>query len=715
MKNTPPEPDSSGPVEIADDPHKEIKASLAEFLLSLIQAFLRTGYYTPDHPEAKKAKSGLYEDFQGLFPKKGELTFLLRDDPEGRSILIEGALPEIQHLHSVMLRGMAEMYTPKFAKFLERKDLVSLTLKNTMTRTEFTNFVDIMGEPIFVDTHEKSDKEQFSRMLRERGILNVSYIFTEELLARKRKIPWRSQIALTRLKKDFSTIPLFLDLDEEGLKKVRRQIIEDIARPIQYTEVMVPILMNSDLAETKEFKESEIDKEMIACLSDGFLFKISQTLLKETLRNRTTEPPQGKLVALAILVASSLNLRKIKGREPILEEYFKHKLVPLEQLTEAMQRKIKFDRVVEKFLRHSDSFFNQFDTIQDREKYLKMSRSFARIIPELIRRDRYEEVLKIVTHIDRHLNEKRHLSPYAGQILEEIERGETLQALKERFLTEKEEIREAIAPILVKLHAGSVPYLLSLLKQSSNRLVRKHACEILIQIDSSAINLILDELNKKEVATKSTMDILRILAEMKCDEWVQPLANTVRVYLNHKNPHLREEALGIYYKIMGGGGEELYLDQLNDTNIGVKKRAIQCLAGIKSKVALEKFLEMLKEAEDSPSDKNQQIEARLLSALGSYGNVELPGIGSLEDFLLDTLDRRLTLGPLKFMKKKKSLLSEGAVAAICESLGEIGSDRSRAILQKLEKQRDREWKSRAEEALVKIAQREKHKSSTKAP
>jgi hypothetical protein len=50
--------------QLTDDPHGEIKVRLAEFLLALIQAFLRTGYYTPDHPESQKAKVGLYENFQ---------------------------------------------------------------------------------------------------------------------------------------------------------------------------------------------------------------------------------------------------------------------------------------------------------------------------------------------------------------------------------------------------------------------------------------------------------------------------------------------------------------------------------------------------------------------------------------------------------------------------------------------------------------------------
>ena len=640
---------------------------------------------------------------------------MVRDDPEGKNILIEGVLPEIHNLNSLMLRGMAEMYAPKCAKFLERKDLISLTLKSTMTRAEFTNFVDVMGQPIFIDTHEKSDKERFSQTLKDRGIFNISYIFSEELLAITRKIPWRSQIALSRLMKDFRVIPLFFDLDEEGIKKVRRQIIQDVARHIQDAHVIFPVLMNTDLAETKEFKESEINEEIIACLSDELLLKVSQTLLKEDVRHGESELPQGKVVGLAGQIASSLNLREIKARAPILEEYFKHKLIPFEQLPEATQRRIKFEQFTNKFLRNIDSFFTQFNDIQDGERYLKAAGSVTRIIPELIRRDRYEEILKIVTHIDRQVHEKTQLSPYAGQILEQIEKGEILRALKGKFLTGSNEIRLAIAPILVQLSAGSVPHLFSLLRQSTDHLVRKHACEILLQIDSSAINLILDELNKREFATKSAIDIIRVLGEIKSDEWIQPFASTLRTYLNHENPRLREEALGIYYKIMGSDGETLYLDLLNDTDIGVKKRAIQCLSGIKSNSGLEKFLEILKKAEDFPSDKDLQIESSLFSALGFYGNIEMPEIVSLEDFLIEILDSRLSLGPFKFLKKKKKPLSEGAIVAICETLGKIGTNKSYAILQKLEKQKDRLWPSTAEEALIKISERQEDRDSIKAP
>jgi HEAT repeat protein len=691
----------SEPASLHTDP--EFKANLAKFLLSLIQSFLRTGYYTPDHPEAKNAKLGLYEDFQRLFTKKGELTFLVGHDHGGKEILIEGMMAEAQPLDSLMLRGMAEMYTPKFTKFLERKDLISLTLKSTLSRTEFTHFVDLMGEPVFVDTHEKEHKERFSQTLKERGIVNISYIFSEEFLAIKRKIPYRAQIALTRLKKDFNMIPLFYNLDEEGLKKIRRQTIQDIARPIQTNEVIYPVLMNSDLAQTKELKESEINEEMIASISDKVLLDTCKTLLKETVRNGGAEAHQGKTIALAKQLASSLNRRKIKGGESIIEEYFRHKLLPLEQLPQALQRKYKFDQSVRKFLEHSDSFLDKFDSIEDGKRYLQIGRSLTKLIPELIHRDRYKEVLEIITRINRNLDGKKDISLYAGQILDEIEGGEILQLLKEKFLTGKEEICQAIAPIFAKLHAGSLPYLLSLLKQSGSSLVRRHAGEIIAQIDPSAVNRIFEELGQKEVATKSSIDILHILGGLECEEWVEPLASIVRPYLKNKNPSIREEALAVYYKIMGRGGEALYMDSLNDANVGVQKKAIHYLGEIKSATALEKLLEISKQAEDSPSDRNSQIEASIFGTLGFYGNIELPGIGLLEDFLLDILDRRLNLGTLKFIKKKKNPLSDGAVGVICETLGEIGTDKSSEILKKLEKQQDKAWNSNAKEARIKIS------------
>jgi HEAT repeat protein len=689
----------------ADDPHREIKAQLAHFLLALIQAFLRTGYYTPDHPEAQKAKIGLYEDFQGLFSQRDELTFFIREEPDRKNILIEGVLPEIQDLNSLMIEGMAEMYVPRFAKFLEQKDLISLTLKNAMTPREFTRFVDIMSEPSFVETRDKGDKERFSRTLQEKKIVNISYIYNEELVT-VRNIPWRAQIALTRLKKDFSMVPYFTDLDLEGLRKVRRQIIQDLIRPLRNAEAIYYILTNSDLAVTEEFREAEIDQEILVCLSDDFLAQVSRALLKEAFRHGKTEPAQGKAVGLAKDFAHSLNLRKIDGRESILEEYVKHKLISADQLPAEMQHRIRLEQLTKRILQDSNSILAQLDKIQDEGKYLRVARNLRAIMPELIRRDHYEPILEIINCFDGHLSEKKEFSNCAARILDEICKGEIILALKSKFLLGRKETCQAIDPIFRKLGSRALTHLVSILLSSQDHLVRKNACELVIQIDPSAINFVLGKLNEKGSETRSIIDILRILAELDSDRANHPLANSVLSYLNHANSHIRAEALRVYYRVKGAEGKVLYLDLLNDGDVNVQKQAIECLARVRSGTALGKFIEILNKPDDISSEKKVQFEACLYRSMGLYGNIERPEIGTLEDFLLSKLDTKVGSGTLRWTTIRKKAIQPEVIAAICEALGRIGTHKSRGVLQKLKKHKGTLWQNKAEEALARIAERE---------
>jgi hypothetical protein len=289
-----------------------------------------------------------------------------------------------------------------------------------------------------------------------------------------------------------------------------------------------------------------------------------------------------------------------------------------------MQQRIRLEQLTKKFLQDSNSFLSQFDKIQDEEKYLRVARALLELIPELIRRDHYEAVLEIIHCLDRHSHEKEHRSTCAGQILDEISKGETLSALKKRFLIGKMEICQTITPIFLALGGRSVPHLVPILVRSRDLLVRKNAVEIIAQIDPATIGLVLNKLNEKGSETRSVIDILRVLGEIESDEYLQPLTNAL---------------LG-----KGAEGKSLYLDLLNDPDIDVQKEAIHCLARVKSTTALGKLLEMLKNSEDSPSAKTERLEACLFRALGFYGNLELPGVGSLEDFLLATIKRQLSIG-----------------------------------------------------------------------
>jgi len=477
-------------------------------------------------------------------------------------------------------------------------------------------------------------------------------------------------------------VPYFTDLDLEGLRKVRRQIIHDLIRPLRNAEAIYYILTNSDLAVTEEFKEAEIDQEIIECLSDDLLAQASRALLKEAFRRGETEPAQGKAVELAKDLAHTLNIRKVKDRESILEEYVKHRLISADQLPAEMQHQIRLEQLTKRVLQDSNSILAQLDKIQDKEKYLRVARTLGAIMPELARRDHYEPILEIINCFDRHLSEKKEFSNCAALILDEICKGE------------------------IMLGSRALPQLVSILVRSQDHFVRKNACELVTQIDPSAINFILSKLNEKGSETRSIIDILRILAELDLDGAKHPLANSVLSFLNHENPHIRAEALRVYYRVKGAEGKVLYLDLLNDSDVNVQKEAIECLARVKSGTALVKFMEMLKNSDDIPSDKRVQIEACLYRSMGFYDNLERPDIGTLEDFLLAALDSKVGSGTLRWTTIRKKAIQPEVIAAICEALGKIGTRRSRGVLQKLKKQKDTPWQNKAEEALAKIAERE---------
>ncbi len=686
---------------------QKLQAKLMDFLLHLVQAFLRTGYYTPDHPESARAKEGLYQQFKILFEAEDELTFLVREEQEQKEILVEGLLPEAQKLSRMMIKGMGELYVPKFAQYLERKDLISLTLKSQMGQTEFTRFVDIMSDPSLIDIRRKQDKERFAQTLLSRGILNISFIFNEELLAPDREMPWRARVTLSRLRKDLKMIPIFEKMMRQDLHDIRRNLLRDALRPNRQSDLLCAILRNSDLAATHENREEIIEDEIIAFLQKQYLLGTSKIFLREHIALKQLKKGdvfEKKSDRLVKKVAHRLKEIETKEAENILEEFFRNQFIDLDDLTPTLKNKILLERLTDKFLSYTDQFFLQLDQAIEKEKFLAVSLSFVKIIPELIRRDRYTEIFRILETLKRHFHEKRMWALLAGQILEEIGKGTIPLLLKEKFLTSKKEIRIAIVPIFVSLEVGAIPPLLALLKTSEDQWVRKNACEALIQIGPVAAVYLLKELNQPEAPVETTRDILRVLGEIKSHEWKVPLMEVLRRYTSHENPKLKEQALHTLCQVGGSEGEEIFLSSLSDPDLDVRKRAIWCLGMIKSTKGVEKMIGMLKQISTAPSPQLEKLETQIYYAFGFSGNLAIEG-KTLEQILAEVVEKRGIKGLLGFLQKNP--LSDASLMAICDTLGKVGTNESVKVLTKLEKSVKDPLLQKVKEALKKIGERSK--------
>jgi HEAT repeat protein len=684
---------------------QKLQSKLSNFVLHLIQAFLRTGYYTPEHPESKRAKEGLYDQFKSLFDREDELTFLVREEQERQEIWVEGVLPETQRLSRMMLKGMGELYVPKFSHFLERKDLSTLTLKSRMGSTEFIHFVDIMSDPSLVDIRRKQDKEQFVQTLNSHEIINISYVFNEELLAPDREMPWRARVTLSRMRKDLRMTPLFQKMTGQQIQDIRKNLVWDTLRPLRHFDLLCAVLRNSDLATTAEHQEDTIENEIVSFLRKQYLIGTTKIFLREHLVLKQLQKGDAferKSDRLIKKVSHRLKEEGTKETETLLEELFRHELISLEDLTPELKDKILLERLTDKFLKYTDQFFKEIDQAREKEIFLELAHSFVRMIPELIRRDRYPEILHILENLKRHFHEKRMWALLAGQVIEEIGQGTIPDLLKERFLTGKKEARTAIIPIFISLEIGAIPPLLAILKISEDQWVRKNACEAMIQIGPVAAIHLLKELESQETSIETTHDILRVLGEIRSQEWKAPLMKILTKYVNHKHPKLREQGIHTLCQIGGTEGEEIFLSSLEDPDLEVRRRTVRCLGTIKSTKGIEKMLEILKQISTTPSPQMDELEAQIYYAFGLAGNLTIQE-KTLEQTLLEVLEKR---GMKRWWGlSQKKLLTDAALGTICEALGRIGTKESITVLKKLGKTSEGPWSPKLKEALKKIEER----------
>ncbi len=684
---------------------KKLQIKLTDFVLHLIQAFLRTGYYTSDHPESKKAKEGLYQKFRELFEEEDELAFLVREEQAGQEIFVEGVLPEAQKLSRMMVKGMGELYVPKFSKYMERKDLISLTLKSRMKQAEFSSFVDIMSEPTLVDTRRKQDQDQFAQVLYSRGIFNISYVFNEEFLALEREMPWRARLTLSRMRKDLKMIPLFQKMMGQDIQQVRTSLLRDALRPIRQSDLLCAILRNSDLATTSEGLEETIEDEIVSSLKKQYLLNTSKIFLREHLDLKKLQKQDGfekKSDRLVKKLSGRLKEAAAGETENLLEEFFRHQLIGLEDLPPALKDKILLERLTDKFLNYTDQFFQQLDQAKDEEAFLNVALSFVSMIPELIRRDCYPEILLIFETFKVHFHGKTMWALLAGQILEEIGSGTIPKLLKEKFLKGKKEIRAAVIPLFAAIEVGAIPILIDILKTSEDQWVRKNACEVLIQIGPVAAVHLLKELERQRTSVETTCDILRVLGEIKSWEWQGSLVKIAKSFVNHEHAKLREQAIHTLCQVGGREGEQIYLSSLNDPDIDVRKRAVWCLGMVKSAQGLGKMVEMLKELSEIPSPQSDKLETHIYLAFGLSGNIAMEGRTS-EQILIEVLEKRGIKGLLGFLQKNP--LTDASLSAICDTLGKIGTGESVKALTRLEKSQKGSLAPKIREAIKKIEDR----------
>ncbi len=694
--------------EQKEEKEKELDLEPAnQFVQSLVKAMLRSGYYAHDHPESGQAKHGLYNEYKKAVGDNNELGFSLQhrvgQTPE---IYIIGIIDDPIPLKKLLGQGTSELFFPKYMDYFNRKRLVSFAIKSEISKEHFNSFVDIMSDPN-VDKGEAGESGRLlTRMLVESQINEISALFETDLIQLETNLPWRVEMAIQRLAKDLLVLPMFKNIGKADLQRLKRQIIQDIQRPLRNPELLKDIVLNIYLIalQVPGIDEEELEEAIIENFPLPMLLPTSEFIFKEFAKIselKPSTPEEEQLISRRIQAVKRI-LKKIsarvidaelEGSDKFLEQLFGLKILTFEELPELVQEKVNNQKMADEFQKQPAYWLGKFAEARTKEELDLFLKYFSKILTILIDRKDWQGLYLITETFLR-------IPPNKLKILAEMGLENAAASLWEHqisalvrcLLDESAASRKGLEQILFLLGEFAMNAAYQALLQEGEPSKRKILIEILIQFGPKAMELFRAIL--KDPSKSSLLQFLALEALGRAKE--KSDVDLVRRYLRHSRPELRSEAITALVRISGWEAINNILALMSDPEPAVKKRLIATLGGFAGahQEAKSKLMEI---ALDHILAGEQRALA--LMELGRALPESPEDRAKLQDELLDLVcEGEGFRGRLRRAFKQRSEELGKLKLAGLEVLGKIGNEEALLKLSKLSMS-GKELQSRLEAVL----------------
>jgi hypothetical protein len=522
-----------------------------------------------------------------------------------------------------------------------------------------------------------------------------------------RGLSWRVEMALTRLKKDLSVIPLYEHLTEEELRRVRLQVFRDVVRPLRQVGLIRELLENCErvIEEVEEFSEDqlgEIETQLLACVPEESLPALLEGLVDDVAEaKRESQEQMDRLLRLTRRVALQLDHEQAKNLEDAFRVLLKGEVLVLEELPPFLQQKFTAERDAETFLELEERILAGFDRESVAENYRKYLDFFGFVFPELLSRADPSATIAIVEHVSRH-----RLSPtpfekrpeWAATWLEQIIYSSLAEDLV-RELSQADKIkRESLLELCRRLGDETVPILFRALSRCENTPTRQALGEVLAELKYASRACLRSELAQPDLPLDYLLELLRILSRVG-DARLTELAVPS---LGHEEPAVRIEALSTARALDAAFGEARTLAALSDADPKVQAAALKALFDAGSTApALFAFCERIF---SGLNESNEGTARSICSRLAGYGQGEARQrcVALLRMALGETQEK----GGGWLSSLKRSMAGEPGHAAVrvaaCQALGRLRAKEASEALGHLAKQATPALKRAALHALERI-------------
>lgn len=721
-KEEEPEAPPPPPVHLSDKreltpAERERVKPVGEFIMDLAKAMLRSGYYAADHPGAKTAKTGLYEEFQKSLGEQKEIMLTSQETREKVDVLISGVLEEPVTVRAVVGAGLAEMFIPKLRDYFSRKGLLSFALKKELTEDHFGAFVDIMSDP-------KADKGEgakvgdlLTRSLVTHGITEISTVFMDDMVVFEEQLPWRVEMTIHRLAKDLKVLPMFKNVTEAEIRAMKVRIIKDIVRPLRQPYLLKDIVLNCYVIakHVSDVDPEELEQTIVDAFPMPILLPTSKFIFEElrVLKKKKEENPDSHNLAkrysgvrrVLKWVAKRVVMEDVPGADKFLEDLYFNEILAFEELPPEVQYRINTLKLADEVRKNPADYVGGLEAANTADDALVFLRCFRRVVPLLLEQNDWATLPLTANAVAKVAAKSSHFQPgpdYPADPMDFVFQ-ESLPGMAEAYQKIERADREKIDAIIPKFGPAGVELLIKVLAESNDRGVRKAALDILIQMSDLSRNRIREILDDQSAVWFLQRNALLVLGQIG-----DPANDLKRAqkFLKNPQPRLREEALNTLLRLSGKNAEPSILAALDDKDLKVQRRALALIALIPppSAAFASKILALL--AQDKPKDKDEATaqEQKLAQVIRQVGQMpNLPKLPEIEAALLALYEKRAPKTGL-FSRLKKSLEGEEQspiLPATLDTLAHIGSGKALPLLQALAAQ-ESPLAKKAEEALNSI-------------
>ncbi len=674
----------------------------ADFIMDLTKAMLRTGYYSPDHPGAQKAKKGLYAQFLNSLGESPEIMITNLETPKKKDILITGILDEPVSVRTLVGSGMAELFVPKLTEFFNRKGLISFALKKQLPSPHFECYIDIMSDPKADSGSDHKMGELLTRALARNGIKEISTVFMDDIIVLEKNLPWRVEMAIQRLAKDLKIMPMFKEKSDEAILKLKIKIIRDIIRPLKYGEYLSELLINCYIiAEHVDQIESEdIEEIIISGIPARLLLSTSQHVFKELKELAALESKESSSGAfqkrhqsvkrIIKLLSRRMIQYKVIGAQRFLEELHHSNVLTFSELPPDVQFLVNTMKIVRDVKSRTSVYIGWVFKRLNPEDAVVMLKCFRRVIPAVVEEKDWDIAFKLTLAVNKVKNETSLYSPENNLpsnpfyfVFKDVS-----EMLSNAYLDEPTASRLKIDQIVRRLGTKGVDILNLILSKSENTDVRTDAMETIVSMGEVARRWSLQVIDNKRAESEELKNAVAILREVGL---AQKDTDAVKKLVGYSEPRVQEEVLHTLMYFDADGLESIIIDAMSNADDKLRWRAFAALGKIPrlSKEAVVKILKMV--TSDPPQDEQDakvhtRTVAQLIQTLGAIDN--FPAMAHLEEAILKASQKSVGSGK-RFMKRLKLNNPKADQSAILiaafATLGKIGSQKSSDFLTKFAK------------------------------